>query len=101
MRFSFSSGEPGNRRWVRSATRRGSGKFDSTRFFSARVVQLLAVRNPSLMGLTDRHQCDDRLFGQVQRTADTPGRTPVLAVGSKNVRTAETLHWRWSVHDSS
>lgn len=59
----------------------GSSKNGSLRFIAARVVQLLAVRNPSLMGLTDRHQCDDRLFGQVQRTADTPGRTPVLAIG--------------------
>ena len=48
-------------------------------FFAARVVRHPAMRNPTLVVLTDRNNLDHQLFGQFQRCADILGQTPVQA----------------------
>jgi type I restriction enzyme R subunit len=64
----------------------GSGKSFSMLFYAARVVRHLAMRNPTLVVLTDRNDLDDQLFGQFQRCADILGQTPVQASGREHLR---------------
>jgi type I restriction enzyme, R subunit len=64
----------------------GSGKSFSMLFYAARVVRHPAMRNPTLVVLTDRNDLDDQLFGQFQRCADLLGQTPVQAGGREHLR---------------
>jgi type I restriction enzyme, R subunit len=64
----------------------GSGKSFSMLFYAARVVRHPAMRNPTLVVLTDRNDLDDQLFGQFQRCADILGQTPVQAGGREHLR---------------
>ncbi len=64
----------------------GSGKSFSMLFYAARVVRHSAMRNPTLVVLTDRNDLDDQLFGQFQRCADILGQTPVQASGREHLR---------------
>ncbi len=64
----------------------GSGKSFSMLFYAARVVRHPAMRNPTLVVLTDRNDLDDQLFGQFQRCADILGQTPVQASGREHLR---------------
>jgi type I restriction enzyme R subunit len=64
----------------------GSGKSFSMLFFAARVVRHPAMRNPTLVVLTDRNDLDDQLFGQFQRCADMLGQVPVQAEGREHLR---------------
>ena len=64
----------------------GSGKSFSMLFYAARVVRHPAMRNPTLVVLTDRNDLDDQLFGQFQRCADILGQTPVQASGRDHLR---------------
>lgn len=64
----------------------GSGKSFSMLFYAARVVRHPAMRNPTLVVLTDRNDLDDQLFGQFQRCADLLGQTPVQASGREHLR---------------
>jgi type I restriction enzyme R subunit len=64
----------------------GSGKSFSMLFFAARVVRHPAMRNPTLVVLTDRNDLDDQLFGQFQRCADILGQTPIQAADRNQLR---------------
>jgi type I restriction enzyme R subunit len=64
----------------------GSGKSFSMLFYAARVVRHPAMRNPTLVVLTDRNDLDDQLFGQFRRCADILGQTPVQASGREHLR---------------
>jgi type I restriction enzyme, R subunit len=64
----------------------GSGKSFSMLFYAARVVRHPAMRNPTLVVLTDRNDLDDQLFGQFQRCADLLGQIPVQASGREHLR---------------
>ena len=64
----------------------GSGKSFSMLFYAARVVRHPAMRNPTLVVLTDRNDLDDQLFGQFQRCAEILGQTPVQASGREHLR---------------
>ncbi|HMS16146.1 MAG TPA: type I restriction endonuclease subunit R, partial [Planctomycetota bacterium] len=64
----------------------GSGKSFSMLFYAARVVRHPAMKNPTLVVLTDRNDLDDQLFGQFQRCADILGQVPVQATGREDLR---------------
>jgi len=79
-------GKPGDRRAGVVWHTQGSGKSFSMLFFAARVVRHPAMRNPTLVVLTDRNDLDDQLFGQFQRCADILGQTPVQARDREHMR---------------
>jgi type I restriction enzyme, R subunit len=79
-------GEPGDRRAGVVWHTQGSGKSYSMLFYAARVVRHPAMRNPTLVVLTDRNDLDDQLFGQFQRCAEILGQTPVQADGREHLR---------------
>jgi type I restriction enzyme R subunit len=79
-------GKPGDRRVGVVWHTQGSGKSYSMLFYAARVVRHPAMKNPTLVVLTDRNDLDDQLFGQFQRCADILGQTPVQAVGREHLR---------------
>jgi len=79
-------GKPGDRRAGVVWHTQGSGKSFSMLFYAARVVRHPAMRNPTLVVLTDRNDLDDQLFGQFQRCADILGQMPVQASGRENLR---------------
>jgi type I restriction enzyme R subunit len=64
----------------------GSGKSLSMLFYAGRVVRHPAMRNPTLVMLTDRNDLDDQLFGQFQRCHDLLGQTPVQAESRDHLR---------------
>ncbi|MBE2257673.1 MAG: type I restriction endonuclease subunit R, partial [Rhodobacteraceae bacterium] len=64
----------------------GSGKSLTMLFFAARIIRERAMRNPTLVVLTDRNDLDDQLFGQFQRCADILGQTPVQAASREKLR---------------
>jgi type I restriction enzyme R subunit len=80
-------GKPGDRRAGVVWHTQGSGKSFSMLFYAARVVRHSAMKNPTLVVLTDRNDLDDQLFGQFQRCADILGQTPVQADSRDNLRT--------------
>jgi type I restriction enzyme R subunit len=79
-------GKPGDRRAGVVWHTQGSGKSFSMLFYAARVVRHAAMRNPTLVVLTDRNDLDDQLFGQFQRCADILGQTPVQAANREKLR---------------
>jgi type I restriction enzyme, R subunit len=83
---SMQGGKPGDRRAGVVWHTQGSGKSFSMLFYAARVVRHPAMKNPTLVVLTDRNDLDDQLFGQFQRCADILGQTPVQASGREHLR---------------
>ena len=79
-------GKPGDRRAGVVWHTQGSGKSFSMLFYAARVVRHPAMRNPTLVVLTDRNDLDDQLFGQFQRCADILGQTPAQARDREHIR---------------
>ncbi len=55
-------------------------------FYAARIIREPAMKNPTLVVLTDRNDLDDQLFGQFQRCHDILGQTPVQASGREELR---------------
>jgi type I restriction enzyme, R subunit len=80
-------GKPGDRRAGVVWHTQGSGKSFSMLFYAARVVRHPAMKNPTLVVLTDRNDLDDQLFGQFQRCHDILGQMPVQASGREDLRT--------------
>jgi type I restriction enzyme R subunit len=72
-------GKPGDRRAGVVWHTQGSGKSFSMLFYAARVVQHPAMKNPTLVVLTDRNDLDDQLFGQFQRCHELLRQMPVQA----------------------
>ena len=79
-------GKPGDRRAGVVWHTQGSGKSFSMLFYAARVVRHPAMKNPTLVVLTDRNDLDDQLFGQFQRCHDILGQTPVQAKDREDLR---------------
>jgi type I restriction enzyme R subunit len=79
-------GKPGDRRVGVVWHTQGSGKSFSMLFYAARLVRHPAMRNPTLVVLTDRNDLDDQLFGQFQRCHDALRQTPVQAESVAHVR---------------
>ena len=78
--------KPGDRRAGVVWHTQGSGKSLTMLFYAARIVREPAMRNPTLVVLTDRNDLDDQLFGQFQRCADLLGQTPVQAASRERLR---------------
>ena len=79
-------GTPGDRRAGVVWHTQGSGKSLSMLFYAGRIVRHPAMRNPTLVLLTDRNDLDDQLFGQFQRCPDLLGQTPVQAISRDHLR---------------
>lgn len=79
-------GKPGDRRAGVVWHTQGSGKSFSMLFYAARIALHPAMKNPTLVVLTDRNDLDDQLFGQFQRCADILGQVPVQAESRNHLR---------------
>ena len=79
-------GKPGDRRAGVVWHTQGSGKSFSMLFYAARVVRHPAMRNPTLVVLTDRNDLDDQLFGQFQRCHELLNQMPVQARDREHLR---------------
>jgi type I restriction enzyme, R subunit len=79
-------GRPGDRRAGVVWHTQGSGKSFTMLFFAARIIREAAMRNPTLVVLTDRNDLDDQLFGQFQRCHDILRQTPVQAASRDELR---------------
>jgi type I restriction enzyme R subunit len=79
-------GKAGDRRAGVVWHTQGSGKSYSMLFYAARVVRHPAMKNPTLVVLTDRNDLDDQLFGQFQRCHEILGQRPVQAVSREHLR---------------
>jgi type I restriction enzyme R subunit len=64
----------------------GSGKSYSMLFFAARVARHPAMKNPTIVVLTDRNDLDDQLFGQFLRCTEMLGQTPAHAESREHMR---------------
>lgn len=64
----------------------GSGKSFSMLFYAARVIRHPAMKNPTLVVLTDRNDLDDQLFGQFLRCHEILGQMPVQAETRAHMR---------------
>jgi len=84
-------GKPGDRRAGVVWHTQGSGKSFTMLFSAARVIREPAMRNPTLVVLTDRNDLDDQLFGQFQRCAEILGQTPVQAPSRDKLRELLTV----------
>ncbi|MGA9343167.1 MAG: type I restriction endonuclease subunit R, partial [Rhodanobacteraceae bacterium] len=79
-------GQPGDRRAGVVWHTQGSGKSLSMLFYAGCIVHEPAMRNPTLVLLTDRNDLDDQLFGQFQRCHDLLGQMPVQAESREDLR---------------
>jgi type I restriction enzyme R subunit len=57
----------------------GSGKSLTMAFYAGKLVQDLAMRNPTIVVLTDRNDLDDQLFGTFSRCQELLRQQPVQA----------------------
>ena len=79
-------GRPGDRRAGVVWHTQGSGKSFSMLFYAGRIVRHPAMRNPTLVLLTDRNDLDDQLYGQFQRCQELLGQAPVQAASREQLR---------------
>ncbi len=79
-------GKAGDRRAGVVWHTQGSGKSFSMLFYAARVIRHSAMKNPTLVVLTDRNDLDDQLFGQFQRCEDLLGQKPVQAESREHLQ---------------
>lgn len=80
------NGKPGDRHAGVVWHTQGSGKSFSMLFYAARIVRHPAMRNPTLVVLTDRNDLDDQLFGQFQRCHELLRQMPIQAEGREHLR---------------
>src|SRR4051812_38190199 len=64
----------------------GSGKSLSMLFYAGCIIEEPAMKNPTLVFLTDRNDLDDQLFGQFQRCHEILRQTPVQANSVEHLR---------------
>jgi type I restriction enzyme R subunit len=79
-------GKPGDRRAGVVWHTQGSGKSFSMLFYAARIIRHPAMKNPTLVVLTDRNDLDDQLFGQFQRCHEILRQMPVQAEDRDHLR---------------
>ncbi|MBW2595058.1 MAG: type I restriction endonuclease subunit R [Deltaproteobacteria bacterium] len=65
----------------------GSGKSLSMAFLAGKVIRHPAMKNPTIVVITDRNDLDDQLFGTFSRCRDLMRQTPVQAESRPNLRT--------------
>jgi type I restriction enzyme R subunit len=79
-------GKEGDRRVGVVWHTQGSGKSFSMLFYAARIIRHTAMKNPTLVVLTDRNDLDDQLFGQFQRCHELLRQMPVQAQSREHLR---------------
>jgi type I restriction enzyme R subunit len=65
----------------------GSGKSLSMAFLAGKVIRHPAMKNPTIVVITDRNDLDDQLFGTFSRCRDLVRQTPVQAESRPHLRT--------------
>ena len=79
-------GAPGDRRIGVVWHTQGSGKSLTMAFYAGRLVRDPAMKNPTIVVLTDRNDLDDQLFGTFARCADLLRQPPVQAGSRADLR---------------
>ena len=74
-----SGGKPGDGRIGVVWHTQGSGKSLTMAFYAGRIIREPAMRNPTLVVLTDRNDLDDQLFGTFSRCQDLLRQPPAQA----------------------
>ena len=79
-------GERGDRRIGVVWHTQGSGKSLTMAFYAGRIVRELAMKNPTVVVLTDRNDLDDQLFSTFSRCSDLLRQPPVQAANRADLR---------------
>jgi type I restriction enzyme R subunit len=79
-------GEPGDRRIGVIWHTQGSGKSLTMAFYAGRLILHPAMRNPTVVVITDRNDLDDQLFGTFARCQDLLRQPPVQAEDRQDLR---------------
>ncbi|MFN3705611.1 MAG: type I restriction endonuclease subunit R, partial [Thermoflexales bacterium] len=79
-------GKPGDRRIGVVWHTQGSGKSLTMAFYAGRVIRDPAMKNPTIVVLTDRNDLDDQLFGTFSRCQDLLRQPPVQAESRAHLR---------------
>ena len=79
-------GDPGDRRIGVVWHTQGSGKSLTMAFYAGRIVREPAMRNPTVVVLTDRNDLDDQLFGTFSRCRDLLRQPPAQAESRADLR---------------
>ncbi len=81
-----SGGDLGDRRIGVVWHTQGSGKSLTMAFFAGRIIRETAMKNPTLIVLTDRNDLDDQLFATFSRCQDLLRQPPVQAGSRADLR---------------
>ncbi len=79
-------GKPGDGRIGVVWHTQGSGKSLTMAFYAGRVIREPAMRNPTVVVLTDRNDLDDQLFGTFSRCQDILRQPPVQAANRADLQ---------------
>ena len=79
-------GERGDRRIGVVWHTQGSGKSLTMAFYAGRIVRELAMKNPTVVVLTDRNDLDDQLFSTFSRCSDLLRQPPAQAESRADLR---------------
>ena len=79
-------GDPGDRRIGVVWHTQGSGKSLTMAFYAGRIIREAAMRNPTVVVLTDRNDLDDQLFGTFSRCRDLLRQPPAQADSRADLR---------------
>ena len=79
-------GKPGDRRIGVVWHTQGAGKSLTMAFYAGRIIQHPAMRNPTIVVLTDRNDLDDQLFGTFSRCQELLRQPPVQAESRADLR---------------
>ena len=79
-------GDPGDRRIGVVWHTQGSGKSLTMAFYAGRIIRQPAMRNPTVVVLTDRNDLDDQLFGTFSRCRDLLRQPPAQADSRADLR---------------
>jgi type I restriction enzyme R subunit len=85
------AGKPGDHRVGVVWHTQGSGKSLTMAFYAGRVILHPAMRNPTIVVLTDRNDLDDQLFGTFAGCQDLLRQTPVQARDRGHLRDLLTV----------
>ena len=86
------AGKPGDHRVGVVWHTQGSGKSLTMAFYAGRVILHPAMRNPTIVVLTDRNDLDDQLFGTFAGCQDLLRQTPVQARDRGHLRDLLTVN---------
>ncbi len=79
-------GDPGDRRIGVVWHTQGSGKSLTMAFYAGRIVREPAMKNPTILVLTDRNDLDNQLFGTFARCQDLLRQSPTQADSRADLR---------------